>query len=153
MNYLWCTPNTTTYTFFGVGTIDPIPSRWYDVYGALSAAVYSLTISPNKVDGPISGGVWHIEPATTNIQIWVQNSNGTMTYGVLKSALYGLQQAALGYIHSKTLVFQINDGQWGEMGIGYVGFFESGTSSNCVYDIAGGKGFPCSDVRQGWVIK
>lgn len=77
-----------------------------------------------------------------------------MTYGILGSALTGLAEVASNYIHRETtLVFQINDGKWGETGIGYLGFNLVGGMDGCVYDIVNGKGFPCSDVQEGWVIK
>ncbi len=155
MDYLWCTPNTTTYTFFGVGTVDPQPTQWYNTKGALLQAVASLKfLLDHNSDSPLTGGQWSISPPTTEIDIYVQNSKGTMTYGVLLAALEGLSRVAELYIHEKkTMVFQINDGKWGELGIGYVGFAYLGAKGNCVYDIVGNDTMPCEDVRQGLVIK
>ncbi len=84
----------------------------------------------------------------------MQNSVGKMTYGILHSAMNGLAEMASAFIHYQTtIVFQINDGKWGEVGIGYVGFDLIGSQDGCVYDIVAGRAFPCSDVRNGWVIK
>jgi len=157
MKYLWCTTNTTTYTFFGIGMMTPAPpaSHHYDVNGALFSAVHTVStyLQSNK-DGPIAGGNWTVSPPGTNIEIFVQNSVGGMTYGILDSALSGLAEMASAFAHHQTtIVFQINDGKWGEVGIGYVGFDLVGSQDGCVYDVVAGRAYPCSDVRDGWVIK
>lgn len=157
MEYLWCTPNTTTYTFFSIGMMTPGPpsAQKYDVNGALSSAITTVSIylQSNK-DGPIAGGNWTVSPPGSNVEIYVQNSVGRMTYGILQSAMSGLTEMASAFIHHQTtIVFQINDGKWGEVGIGYVGFDLIGSQDGCVYDIVAGRAFPCSDVRNGWVIK
>lgn len=155
MDYLWCTPKTKTYTFFGLGTVSPQPYQWYDTTGALAQAVTNLTsYLKHNSDGPLDGGQWSFSPPTTNIELYVQNAKGTMTYGVLLSALTGLSQVADLYIREKkTMVFQINDGKWGELGIGYVGFVFTGSNGHCAYDIVKDKVLHCEDVRRGLVIK
>lgn len=157
MDYLWCTPNTTTYTFFSIGIVTPAPpaSQKYDVNGALSSATTTAsTYLQSNIDGPIAGGNWTVSPPGTNIEIFVQNSKGKMTYGILNSAMSGLAEMASAFIHHQTtIVFQINDGKWGEVGIGYVGFDLIGIQDGCVYDVVAGRAFRCSDVRDGWVIE
>lgn len=155
MDYVWCTPKTKTYTFFGVGTVNPQPYQSYDTTGALAQAVNTLiSYLKHNLDGPLDGGQWTVSPPTTGIEIYVQNSKGTMTYGVLLSALTGLSQVAETYVREKkTMVFQINDGKWGELGIGYVGFVYPGAKSNCAYDIVDNIVSYCEDVRKGLVIK
>lgn len=155
MDYVWCTPNTSTYTFFGVGTVSERPWQWYDTRGALAQAVTNLTnyLTQNS-DGPLAGGKWSFGPQTTRMEVYVQDSKGKMTYGVLLSALTGLSQMAEAYIREKkTMVFQVNDGGWGEMGIGYAGFVWEGSRGGCVYDLVEGADMPCEDVKRGLVIK
>ncbi len=51
------------------------------------------------------------------------------------------------------IVFQVNDGQWGEVGIGYVGFIDpNDPEQRCVYeDVQGEVGY-CEDVTTSKVI-
>lgn len=78
------------------------------------------------------------------------NSVGLLTFGVLKSALLGLLQfmewstfASGGYNKGDgPMVFQINDGQWGEVGMGYVGY-TGWPGHGCVYEVVQGKVSDC----------
>ena len=51
------------------------------------------------------------------------------------------------------IVFQINDGQWGEVGIGYVGYIDpNDPQEKCIYEDVQGKEEYCEDVTAGKVI-
>lgn len=158
MEYLWCVPNTKTYIFFGIGqltTLAPLP-REYFVRDAFSYAIADLEYYlQGHPDGHIEAGKYQASSLNTNVDIYVQNSKGKMTYGILKSALAGLKDVVDAYMesNSKTMVFQISDGEYGEVGIGYVGFHTKGWREECVYDIVKEEGYSCSDVRDKKVIK
>jgi len=158
MTYLWCTPSTVTYTFFSIGALTPPPLTGYrSVAGALAQAIAELTVwlSANP-DGPIhqprSGhGDWFTDAAaTTGFEVYAMHSVGRLTFGVLRSALQSLQQfmewsklANGGYNKGDgPMAFQINDGQWGEVGMGYVGY-TGWPGHGCVYEVVGGKASDC----------
>lgn len=151
---LWCTPGTHTYTFFSLGKVTPPPLTWRDPAGALHQAVAQVQdyLSSNP-DGPISDGFWTTQPAGLNIKIGVRSSKGETTYGILGSALTGLSQFHdEGYnFEKKPLVFQVNDGVWGEVGRGYVGIIDP-TDGSCIYAQVGRNKGDCSDVITGKVI-
>lgn len=89
------------------------------------------------------------------IEIYVQDSKGTLTYGVLLSALTGLREVADRYVandESKSVVFQVNDGEWGEVGIGYVGYSYVEGKEGYVCDMLGNIVMDCGDVKKGLVI-
>ena len=154
LGYLWCTPGTLTYTFFTPGELAPPPLTWRDPARALHQAVAQVQdyLSSNP-DGPISDGFWGTQPAGLNIKIGVRSSKGETTYGILGSALTGLSQFQdLGYNSAKLpLVFQVNDGVWGEVGRGYVGIIDPKDGS-CLYAQNRWKKGDCSDVITGKVI-
>ena len=85
----------------------------------------------------------------------MQNSKGTLTYGVLLSSLKGLRDVADMYIaldEYKSMIFQVNDGKWGEVGIGYVGYSYVEGESGYVCDTVGNIILDCDDVKKGLVI-
>ena len=93
-------------------------------------------------------------PSNTNVYMQVQDSKGKMTWGILESALTGLQLAALNYGPTSPMVFQINDGEWGEVGIGVIGI-EVGDDPNnqtCYYEITPSGSKNCNDVQEKKVI-
>lgn len=95
-------------------------------------------------------------PPTTNFQVYAQASKGVLTWSVLVAALTGLGQYVSDYYDygNNPMVFQINDGQWGEVGIGYVGFINpDDPEEKCVYEIVQGKAAYCEDVTAGKVIR
>lgn len=157
MDYLWCTNGTKTYTFFGVGVMTPgQPAGYaYNVAGAMAAAqAATAEYLTSHEDGPIEGGNWTMSPPGTDVEIYIQNSKATMTYGIMDSALKGLLEVATHFMNKQTtMVFQINDDHWGEVGIGYAGFKYKESKDNCIYDVVDGTPFACSDVKAGWVIK
>ena len=122
------------------------PPGYRNLYQAFNQAAISVsdTIEANGGDGPLSDG-WTMRPPNTNIEIGVQSAVGTMTYGVLESALTGLKYATSNYNPTNApMLFQINDGRWGELGIGYAGYVD--VNSNCVYEITPKVSSSCSDV-------
>ena len=51
------------------------------------------------------------------------------------------------------IVFQINDGQWGEVGIGYVGYIDpNDPEEKCIYEDVHGEESYCEDITAGKVI-
>ena len=148
---LWCTPGTTTYTFFNMGEIIPPALQYTNYGGALQSAIDQLKGIP---DGHIPDrGYWTVQPPGTNLKISVINSKqGQWTYGILSSVLSGLLQFVdAGYHDGNPIVFQGNDGQWGEIGIGYVGMVNP-NDGTCIYIRGGGKTGDCADVMAGKVI-
>ena len=153
---LWCTPGTKTYVFFNLGQMIPRPYQWRDYRGALHQAVAQVKeYLTNNGDGWIPDkGYWSTQPAGTNIKISVINAKGQLTYGILGSALTGLSQFVdVGYDHNgNPIVFQVNDGEWGEVGIGYVGMVNP-DDKTCTYSQSGLKKGDCADVIAGKVIE
>lgn len=75
-----------------------------------------------------------------------------VTWGILASALGGLANATYNYDHQNTpLLFQINDGKWGELGIGYAGVVDP-TTGECQYSVVAGQNYPCSAVANHTVV-
>lgn len=160
MNYLWCTPSTVTYTFFSIGALTPPPlTSFRSVSLALAIAVSELdTYLASHPDGPIhqahSGhDDWFTDAAAVSgFEVYAMNSVGKLTFGVLRSALQGLEdfmawgrEAASGYNKGEgPIVFQISDGQWGEVGMGYVGY-TGWPGYGCVYEVVGWKAGECKD--------
>ncbi|KAL6714193.1 hypothetical protein ACLMJK_008688 [Lecanora helva] len=128
LKYLYCTPNTKTYTFFNIGEMNPAPGTgtatpgYRDVHGAFNIAAATVNVQAQN-DGPIENGNWTMQADNTNIEIGVKNAKGTVTYGILASTFSGLADAMLNYnTQNNPIIFQINDGNWGEVGIGYAGY-------------------------------
>lgn len=156
LKYLWCTPGTKTYVYFGFGSVTgtrPLP--YYNFYEAFVQAEINVAnvITDNGTDSQItnnSPGYWTMNPSSTNVELWVQSSVGTMTYGILGAALTGLEEAAVNYNKGNyPMIFQINDGQWGEVGIGYAGLLDA--YGGCYYQIAPDNTKGCNDIANGWV--
>lgn len=115
-------------------------------------------------DGPITGHYtgfmtpsfnWYMTAPATNFQVYAQSFKGVLTWSVLVAAMTGLGQYVnnLHDFHDYPIVFQINDGQWGEVGIGYVGFIDpDDPDEKCVYESVGRKVGYCEDVTAGKVI-
>jgi hypothetical protein len=178
-HYIWCTPGTETYTFFNFGQGPAAPAlssqsasaaqpsstsastiassqstTTYDVAGTLAKTVTILQKYLNKTaDGPISG-TYTAAYAGMNVELYVQNhEKERVTYGVLVSAFTGLYQVVTDYNHKNTpIVIQINDGKWGELGIGYVGLLVGGNVTDCQYSVVPGEDFPCEQVVNGTVV-
>lgn len=73
-----------------------------------------------------------------------------MTYGILESALQGLSVAARVYNGGGLpMVFRVNDGGWGEVGVGYAGLLDGG--GRCYYQMAAGGTKGCQEVVNGGV--
>ncbi|KAL8828363.1 MAG: hypothetical protein Q9191_002633, partial [Dirinaria sp. TL-2023a] len=165
MEYLWCTPGTETYTFFSNGRLIPPPITYHNVLGALNGGLADVqsTIAAHG-DGPIQSrpedammgtyGVWYINPPGTQMMVQAESANmERLTYGILGAALTGLiQYVEAGYDNSNNpLVFQINDGRWGEVGTGFVGYIDPVTH-NCMIQSLSGEETECSDVGSGKII-
>lgn len=165
LKYLWCVPNTKTYLFLNNGRLEPPPLTWRDTRGALAQATAQAQNNLTQHgDGPITGHYsgfmtpgfnWYMTPPATNFQVYAQSSKGVLTWGILVAALTGLGQYVNGGYDfgNSPIVFQINDGQWGEVGIGYVGFIDPDDSEEkCVYwEVQGEKRY-CEDVTAGKVV-
>lgn len=150
MDYVWCTPGTKTYTFFALRFLTPPPIPYYNFTLAVQAALVSLS---NQADMKIPYGAYTNNPAGYNTQIHVENSGGgELTYGILNSALTGLSQFQNTYQNpgpitapnNDPIIFQVNDGQWGEVGRGYIGY--SYANGVCVMQIYQGEEELCSNL-------
>lgn len=107
--------------------MNPYPQGYFNVYEALNQAKVQARNSIlangdtkfNK-DGLDVG--WIPNLPNTNVRISVRDNVRKTTYGILESALTGLLQAVQNYDKGNyPMVFEIDDGAWGEVGIGYVG--------------------------------
>ncbi|KAL6722013.1 hypothetical protein ACLMJK_001118 [Lecanora helva] len=153
--YLYCTVGTKTYTFFGLGELNPAAGpdslRYHNVYSAFTQAAATVQFQAQQQgDGPIGDG-WKFLQSDTNVVLEVKDSKGKITYGILHSFLTGMADATLNYNpDNQPMVFQINDGQWGEVGIGYAGYLDN--NGQCLYEITPQESSPCSDVLNGKVI-
>lgn len=136
-----------------------------DIRGALAqATIRAMNNLTQYGDGPITGHYngfmtpgfnWYMTPPATNFQVYAQSSKGVLTWGVLVAALTGLGQ----YVNNTfdygddPIVFQINDGGGGEVGIGYVGFIDpNDPEERCIYQLVWGMDGKCEDVTAGKVI-
>lgn len=99
-----------------------------------------------------------VDQVNSNYEVFAGSStkNGMLTFGSLRSGLAGLLQFMVegenkggGYNKGNApIVFQINDGHWGEVGTGYVGY-KKFPGQRCVVAAAGNKVTPCVDVDSG----
>ena len=152
MSFMWCTPGTKTYTFFGVWFLTPPPLDYMNFAVALNETGQSYA---NQADIYVPDGGFTVTPANTSVQVHMENSNGgKLTWGIVNSALEGLYEFLSVYEsgtkNQNPLVFQVNDGAWGEVGIGYAGFLR-GSDGKCLLQIYKGKETECKDLTK--VIK
>lgn len=94
-----------------------------------------------------------MNPPNTSVQLYVQDfKKEKVTWSVLANALGGLANATYNYNHLYTpLLFQINDGKSGELGIGYAGVVDP-TTGDCQYSVVPGQNYSCSAVADGTVV-
>ena len=128
LKYLYCTPGTKTHVFFNFGGMNPAPGSgtaiagYRDVYGAFNEAAAAVDPMVQN-DGPVANGAWSHQGVFTNIEVGVKSQVGSLTCGILKSAFRGLADVSANYNPQNfPVLFQINDGDWGEVGIGYAGY-------------------------------
>jgi len=155
MKYLWCTVTTETYVFFDFSIISPYPKQYVNFYQAYTQAAQSVHDHiAQSGDGPLDRGYWWMQPPNTNVDVFVQDSVGHMTYGILASTLDGLAEASLNYNKANyPMVFQVNDGKWGEVGIGGAGMvIGQGADQVCYYQMDSGGSKPCIDIENRKVI-
>ena len=151
--------------FFSNGRLIPPPTVYHDVLGALKGGLADVqsTIAAHG-DGMIQSrpedanmgvyGEWYIAPPNTNMMVQASNANmQRLTYGILGAALTGLiQYVEAGYDNSNNpLVFQINDGRWGEVATGSVGYLDPNTH-HCMIQSLSGEETDCMDVGRGKII-
>jgi len=150
LKYLWCTPNTLTYTFFNLGDVSAAPNQYYNIYEGLNqAAVNAHTHVSGWGDGGLVLGSYSLRPSNTNVYITVQDSVGKMTWGILGAALSGLANMVQNFDKANApIVFQINDGEWGEVGVGIVGLLtgDGVGDANCCYEITSAGCSQCIDL-------
>ena len=143
--YLWCTPGTKTYTFFASYPLTPPPLDYINFAAALNASGNSYA---NQADIDVPDGSFTNDPAGTNVQVHMENAKGgKLTWGIANSALAGLWQFssvyAVGSQRQNPIAFEVNDGQWGEIAIGYAGFLRP-SDGTCLLQIYQGTEKDCS---------
>lgn len=108
----------------------------------------------NQEDITVPDGSFTVNPAGTNVQVHMENAKkGELTWGIVGSALSGLAKWTKVYNNGcnggcAPVVFEVNDGKWGEIAIGYAGYYEA-SDKKCVLEITGGnkpKYTYCSDL-------
>ena len=152
MQFMWCTPGTNTYTFFGQFALTPPPLDNVNFAAAINMTGSSYA---NQADIEVPDGSFTVDPAGTNAQVHMENSNNNkLTWGIVNSALIGLGQFLsvynTGSAYEYPLVFQVNDGNWGEVGIGYAAFLRP-SDGKCLLQIYQGNDLECSSLDK--VIK
>ena len=92
-------------------------------------------------------GVWYSGPNGDSFMVHAASRKGILTYSVLKASLTGLlQYVDAGFDKSRDpILFQINDGSRGQVGIGFVGYVDPITDE-CLYGRRDGISSPCSDI-------
>lgn len=144
MKYLWCSVDTQTYTFFNFGDVSAAPEQYYNVYEGLNQAVVNAhTHVQGWGDGGLVLGSYSLRPPNTTVYVNVQDSVGKMTWGIMGAALSGLANMVQNFDKMNApLVFQINDGQHGEVGVGLVGLLQGDGSgdANCCYEFTAKEG-------------
>lgn len=129
--YLYCTPGTKTYIFFG--TLPSSPNK-PDEYASTLKDVTAFVAKHihDSGDGLLQNGDQYFITSGSPVQIYAQDApRHNLTYGVLGAALRGLAAwmaaPANGYSDA---TFQINDGEnW--VGSGYVGSLNG--EGQCVF--------------------
>ncbi len=149
MKFMWCTPGTKTYTFFGQWYLTPPPLDYMDFAKAINETGMSYQ---NQKDIWLPDGGFTVDPAGTNVQVHMENSHkNKLTWGIVNSALEGLFQFlsvyGVGSQSQNPLVFQVNDGAWGEVGKGYAAFLRP-SDGKCLLQIYQGKEMECSDLKK-----
>lgn len=94
-------------------------------------------------------GSYNLQPPNTNVYIKVQDSVGKMTWGILGAALSGLANMVQNFDKiNAPMVFQINDGEWGEVGVGLVGLSlgNGQGDADCCYEITSAGCKQCIDL-------
>ena len=143
---MYCTPGTSTYVFFWQPEMDPPPVPYIGIAQAFNMTSDSYS---NQVDMTVPGGSFSSNPAGTNVQVHMENvKNGQLTWGIVRSALSGLTTWNTQYNNycrgaCTPIVFEVNDGQWGEIAIGYAGYYEA-SGGKCVLEITGGNKPKCT---------
>lgn len=136
----------------------PPPLTYRNIHAALEEAIVDIrAIIDEKGDGPVLAspidasmgisGVWYTQPGANHMRVHAAGREWILTYGVLGASLTGLlQYVDAGFDKSgDPIVFQINDGNWGEVGIGYVGYVDPDTDE-CMYELKNGVASPCWDI-------
>ena len=125
------------------------PPGYHNVYEAFKQATVAINALAQN-DGPIAGGAWTLNASDTNIQISVVNQKGKLTYGILGAAFTGLTLASANYNPQENpMIFQINDGQWGEVGIGYAGYLNS--VGQCIVIENATASYACNSATHGFI--
>lgn len=142
--YMWCQPGTSTYIFFYYPETSPPPTDWYDINTAFNKTHEYASIQKDLriVDGGLT-----VNPTGTFMQIHMENYNdGEFTWGIAGSALLGLTYLTKNYPGNCNnvpngacgpMIFQVNDGDWGEIGIGYAALYREVTEE-CILKVSGG---------------
>lgn len=145
--YLWCGAGSSTYVFidpigsygFNKGTNAPI--FWTGLDGAFNATQNIMKsraksetnpeIGDGSIDGPHTTSLDWLTPVATisgnsgiqYVEVYAQDSkHGKLTWGVYGAALAIMKDFVLSYpLYADASYFQINDGKWGTVGVGYVG--------------------------------
>lgn len=151
LKYLWCTVGTATYTFFNYGGLNPQPEGHHDVYQAYKAGVadVNLIMAEAGKDGNVPDAGWSLKPVNTGVSLFAKSRKGTLTWGILRSSLTGMMNAAANYNNlNAPMLFQINDFSWGEVGIGMAGLIDEKTGK-CSIDFTPEQQTPCQLVQTG----
>ena len=83
--------------------------------------------------------------------MYAASHQGTLTWGILQSSLTGMMEAVSNYDNlNAPVLFEINDGHWGEVGYGVAGLIYQ-KNAQCIYDFTPEGLSPCSDVQAGKV--
>ena len=152
MAYMWCTPGTETFVFFSQLYLTPPPVDYYYFSAAVNASQAQYA---GQTDEPIPDNEFTSDPVGSNVQVHMEGAaKGTLTWGIANSALTGLQQFYENYsdeqINNFPLIFQVNDGAWGEIAIGYVAFLRP-SDGKCLLQVYQGKELECKDLGKNIV--
>lgn len=124
--YLWCTSNTTVYTFLGI-----YPAGYGNRIQAIANAIQHLTHQIDTLgDSSITHQGYTIPADDTGIQIYAQDAaNKHLTWRTWRASLQGVLSWMQMYgVHD--MVMQINDGE-NEVGVGYLGTIDS--RGKCIF--------------------
>lgn len=143
--YMWCTQDTMTYTFFSQLEFETPPTDQYIFRDAVNGTMVQYA---DQADIWIPDGGFTSNVAAKNIQVHFENSKGgKLTWGIANAALRGINEFYQAYsdqtYNNLPIIFQVNDGAWGTIGIGYVAYLRP-SDGQCILQIKGGKETPCS---------